>query len=128
MNPIQLKIEKLNLFPIHSYSVSTKECRICMHDNLICVECLNSCTNIVHNRCPFSRGKCGHGFHKHCINKWLDDGGQVCPICKVMWIYDKEDMDGDPNAYKKNFHTRNSKKRITVSKVTPPKTKPVSSI
>ncbi|TNN15920.1 E3 ubiquitin-protein ligase [Schistosoma japonicum] len=25
---------------------------------------------------------CGHGFHEHCIRKWLDTGAFECPVCR----------------------------------------------
>ena len=30
-------------------------------------------------------GKCGHMFHKDCMDSWLSHGNTICPIDKVTW-------------------------------------------
>ena len=30
-------------------------------------------------------GKCGHMFHKDCMDSWLKHGNTICPIDKVTW-------------------------------------------
>ena len=30
-------------------------------------------------------GKCGHMFHKDCMDSWLKCGNAICPIDKVTW-------------------------------------------
>ena len=30
-------------------------------------------------------GKCGHMFHKDCMDSWLSRGNTICPIDKVTW-------------------------------------------
>ena len=40
---------------------------------------------------------CGHSFHKKCIDKWLREGSQECPICRAnAWEKNKKENEGTP--------------------------------
>ena len=41
--------------------------------------------------CDVSQGKCGHSFHKHCIDKWISQSS-VCPICNTPYNMDIKNM------------------------------------
>jgi len=54
--------------------------------------------------CLVTQGACGHGFHDHCIQKWLKTINN-CPICRTPWNIQVEDMDNDidwKKSYKSN--------------------------
>ncbi|XBW38496.1 hypothetical protein QEN19_004086 [Hanseniaspora menglaensis] len=43
--------------------------------------------------CPLSHGVCNHFFHKHCIQRWLEQGssGKKCPMCRQDYYKDDDD-------------------------------------
>ena len=70
------------------------DCPICKgHLEEPCLQCLES-----HNKgdltCDASRGKCGHCFHKHCIDKWTEKS-QVCPVCTTPYATDVRNMNNN---------------------------------
>ncbi|CAH8549329.1 unnamed protein product [Schistosoma margrebowiei] len=56
----------LNDWP--SWVVPCKECVVCWQKFRLGVR--------------LSALPCGHGFHEHCIRKWLDTGAFECPVCR----------------------------------------------
>lgn len=44
-------------------------CQICLSD----YECADTCRSLT---------KCGHSFHKECIDEWLTTGRNNCPMCR----------------------------------------------
>lgn len=54
------------------------KCPICRNDlNRVCVQCqTNDITDT--KACPVVHGKCGHNFHKHCVDDWLRRSNK-CP-------------------------------------------------
>ncbi|CAH8849117.1 unnamed protein product [Trichobilharzia szidati] len=46
-----------------------------------CKECV-VCWQKFRSGVRLSALPCGHGFHEHCIRKWLDTGAFDCPICR----------------------------------------------
>lgn len=36
-------------------------------------------------RRSFSTGECGHSFHTDNINKFIERGRAVCPVCNTVW-------------------------------------------
>lgn len=65
-------------------------CAICR--NLImepCIECQSGQSHADGGQCTVSWGQCSHGFHTHCIKKWLS-ARSVCPLDNVEWVYKKK--------------------------------------
>ena len=46
--------------------------------NSACSTCLESFTS----RSDISTTPCGHVFHTHCIEEWLENGQNHCPQCR----------------------------------------------
>ncbi|CAH8498713.1 unnamed protein product [Schistosoma turkestanicum] len=46
-----------------------------------CKECV-VCWQKFRSGVRLSALPCGHGFHEHCIRKWLDTGAFECPVCR----------------------------------------------
>ena len=91
---IKSKLVRALFYPEWTFNINDKICNICKNANTsICEECQTSKTEINQDICPFSKGKCGHGFHRHCINKWLEEGGGVCPSCRTPWTFMLENID-----------------------------------
>ena len=45
-----------------------------------CAICLNSIRRTRHT----PELKCGHVFHRDCLEGWEDQGGETCPLCRKM--------------------------------------------
>ena len=86
---------------VWTFNISSADvnCAICNQKTTFkCMECISKDAEI---DCTVARGKCNHGFHLHCINKWLNTGRQKCPICYIPWNYQKENLnDTIPKSYK----------------------------
>lgn len=66
-------------------------CRVSLLDK--CIHC-SECTEHIYNNNMFETtkkecisifGKCGHGYHKCCINEWLRNR-KTCPLDNEEWI------------------------------------------
>ena len=82
------KIEILHwdLVATWSLDLQVETCTICRNHIMdMCIECQNE---VVSSVCSVSWGKCGHAFHKHCINKWLNTKN-VCPLDTQIWHEEK---------------------------------------
>lgn len=56
-------------------------CPICKYDLLKCNICnKQNCKSVI--------GKCGHGYHLHCIDKWRKTRN-VCPLDNQPWEFKK---------------------------------------
>lgn len=54
-------------------------CAICRNNIMeLCIECQNG-QSVDQGGCSVSWGQCGHGFHSHCIKRWLSTR-VVCPL------------------------------------------------
>lgn len=55
-----------------------------MNDKQFC----KLCSNII-KRYPIAHGSCGHNFHIHCIENWVENNLGKCPYinCKFIWSY-----------------------------------------
>jgi hypothetical protein len=77
-------IVKINQIGIWTYDLSNENCGICRDSNQsLCLMCESGDTNPA-KPCQVIIGKCGHAYHSHCINGWLDNNS-VCPICAQTW-------------------------------------------
>lgn len=84
MPPPDISIKKFN--PVYLLQVSDS--------NVICTICKNSLTDVCMycmkeqqtdpSQCQVQKGQCGHKFHLHCLNQWLNKY-QTCPSCGVPW-------------------------------------------
>jgi len=91
---IKSKLVRAFFYPEWTFNINDKICNICRNATTsICATCQTSSIKLDQDICPFSKGKCGHGFHRHCINKWLDKGGGVCPNCRTPWTFMLENID-----------------------------------
>ena len=90
------------------FKTSNPECPICKeHYESACTTCLHENTTRGATECDIARGKCGHCFHKHCIDKWLASKKISCPICSTPY-----EMDGNINTVEtwKKLFTKSAKK------------------
>lgn len=89
------EIESAQIFAIWTFKSPSKDCSICRNclENP-CVECERS-TNI--SSCVVSNAKCGHVFHKHCIDKWISQQkySTLCPICKSPYATKVANLNND---------------------------------
>lgn len=80
----QFVITKWNGVALWSWEMEQDTCAICK-SSLVdkCVQCqANEADDSV--PCPPEFGICGHGFHKHCIDKWVKTN-PTCPLCNATW-------------------------------------------
>jgi hypothetical protein len=52
-----------------------------------CSICLNEVRSSRHNSNPPIR--CGHIFHRHCLEKWKAKGKHTCPLCRQVFDVSK---------------------------------------
>ena len=79
---------------IWKFKATYDDCPICkVHLEEPCLQCLESHTK-GELTCDASRGKCGHCFHKHCIDKWTEKS-QICPVCTTPYSTDIRNMNND---------------------------------
>lgn len=86
-------IELVNWAPVATWNFKTSgtECPICKHHyEELCLTCEDEHTS-GEPTCEVSRGKCGHCFHRHCINSWLKNSN-ICPICTTPYANDINNM------------------------------------
>ena len=78
----RIKIKSCNFVGFWSHNLINTNCVICRNDLTIgCVEC-----DETSKKCPISKGQCGHGSHKHCIDKWiLKTNSDKCVVCNQEW-------------------------------------------
>ena len=76
---LKISRKKLKISGKVSYSIYTKQKikNIYNNNDKFCIICLE---NISFEEKHFLH--CGHCFHCQCINKWLENDNDKCPICK----------------------------------------------
>lgn len=76
-----------------SFQATYGDCPICKkYLEESCIQCLESSQGNI--TCDASRGKCGHCFHKHCIDKWTEKS-QICPVCANPYATDVRNMNNN---------------------------------
>jgi RING-box protein 1 len=50
-----------------------------------CIQC--QAVDSSKNTCKLAWGECNHGFHAHCLNKWLSGDRNTCPLDNLPWKY-----------------------------------------
>jgi len=93
--PVEIKILNWEPVAVWTFNASNNECTLCKNKiTLKCVECLKipNLTN-----CMVTKGKCGHAYHYHCIDKYTNrndkNNQQICPTCFTPWNYEYQDLD-----------------------------------
>ena len=98
----KLSIESIESFEItgsYSYAPDFATATVSYDDDKkVCTECAfckrditeYSYNVITDNKSLFNDnsiiiGKCGHIFHKDCMDKWIECGNIICPIDKLNW-------------------------------------------
>ncbi|KAH8281198.1 hypothetical protein KR018_011923 [Drosophila ironensis] len=81
----RIEVLKWNAVALWSFEVCVDDCAICRNDvRQPCIECQANQGAI--EDCPMSFGKCNHGFHFHCISRWLNTRN-VCPLDNKAWEF-----------------------------------------
>lgn len=86
----KIDIELVNWSPyaFWRFKTTSTECPICReHYETGCLTCLTENTIKTNFECHISQSKCGHAFHKHCIDKWIQTKGKycLCPVCSTPY-------------------------------------------
>ncbi len=85
MTQPKVEIVSWDIVATWSLDLQIEICAICRNHIMdMCIECQSSAES---TKCRSSWGKCGHAFHKHCINRWLNTKN-VCPLDTQVWIED----------------------------------------
>lgn len=86
-------IELIDWTPVAIWTFNSDEtdCHICKLKFVdLCIVCDE---NQNHTKCKVSKGKCGHCFHKHCIEKLLSTlKSKLCPLCLTSFDFEVYDM------------------------------------
>jgi RING-box protein 1 len=89
MSELKFVVEQWSPVAIYNYKIDQDTCSICR--NNIMEQCVQ-CSTTINKKCEVSLGKCGHGYHYHCISKWLQTN-QSCPIDMAPFEYDIRKLD-----------------------------------
>ena len=91
------EVMSAKMYATWNYNSTYTECPICKeHLVSICIECIsNSKTDV--NSCYSSKAKCGHIFHKHCIDKYISKQkfSSLCPICQTPYNTEVENLNNN---------------------------------
>lgn len=109
----QVKIKVIQWNPIGIWTPKIAcddfQCSICKKKTTSkCGDCTGS-YNIAAQDCPIAQGACGHGYHYHCINRWLNSGSQQCPICRIPWNYKSQNIEQVKNSFLKRVKNTKTK-------------------
>ena len=91
MTTPQMEVVSWTPYAFWTFKTTVTECPICKsHFEEPCLTCVNDHVkgDLI---CDVTKGKCGHCFHKHCIDKWLLKS-TICPICNLPYNTEVKDM------------------------------------
>ena len=75
-------VKKWTAVALWAWDIETDNCAICRnHIQEKCIECQANQTD---EDCKPVWGTCNHGFHLHCITRWLKTRN-VCPMDNKEW-------------------------------------------
>ncbi|ORD97972.1 RBX1 [Hepatospora eriocheir] len=78
----EIEILSVDLVATWSLDLQVETCAICRNHLMdMCIECHD---NLEDDLCTISWGKCGHAFHRHCIQRWLTTKN-ICPLDTQVW-------------------------------------------
>ena len=82
LETISFSIYKFSPTYVKTWDGPQTDCQIC-RESLIqpCIICISQNKK---EPCMHEEGRCGHSFHKHCIDRWIANS-PVCPICNKKW-------------------------------------------
>ncbi|KAH8281186.1 hypothetical protein KR018_011728 [Drosophila ironensis] len=84
----RIEVVEWNGNALWSYVDGVYDCAICRNNiRQQCIECQSNEGSI--EDCPVSFGKCNHGYHFHCISRWLHTRN-VCPLDNQAWEFKKQ--------------------------------------
>eukprot|EP00766_Chilomastix_caulleryi_P004196 gnl/Chilomastix_caulleri/5371.p1 GENE.gnl/Chilomastix_caulleri/5371~~gnl/Chilomastix_caulleri/5371.p1 ORF type:complete len:95 (+),score=2.13 gnl/Chilomastix_caulleri/5371:23-286(+) len=79
-NPI-IEIRGVKLVGAWKWNTNDEACGICQVPyDAPCPKC-----TVSGDQCPISKGHCGHHFHTHCINTWMEKN-PTCPLDRQEWV------------------------------------------
>jgi E3 ubiquitin-protein ligase RBX1 len=88
--PKKKTFEVLSIHPVVYWNYKSSSCSICRSDILDkCIECESNKKESV--KCIRVKGECGHIYHEHCINRWLQTQN-YCPVDTVIWNVVERDV------------------------------------
>lgn len=76
------ELKKWNAVALWSWNTEVENCAICKGN--IHEKCVNCTTSPTDPECNLEWGSCNHGFHHHCLSKWLQTRN-ICPLCQKSW-------------------------------------------
>lgn len=81
LNQMKIKIVSWDGVATWLWDIEEVKCIICQNDfETPCPKC-----KIPGDDCVPVQGKCTHNFHLHCIERWLSEGKEKCPLCRNKW-------------------------------------------
>ena len=85
---MEIKINHISLIASCQSNILSDKCPICQ-ENITskCATCGQSSNDII---CFSVLGKCGHAYHKCCIDKEMQNKSELnrkCPLCCQHWEY-----------------------------------------
>jgi len=92
---INIELVSWTPYAFWRYKTTSTECPICReHYETGCVSCLSDTSSKPTFECLISQSKCGHSFHKHCIDKWIQSKGKycLCPVCSTPYETSVDDL------------------------------------